>query len=179
MNRRDALLGTGALALSGCAAFDRLPIRAPDAPFVTTSPEVVDAMLRLANVGPGDVVYDLGSGDGRIPIAAAQKFGARGVGVELDNDLVRIARANAAKAGVADRVEFRLEDLFKTDIRPATVIAIFLLPEMMERLKSTFRRDLRPGARIVAREFQMGGDWPPERVERIGIDTIRLWVVRR
>ena len=159
-------------------SFERLPIRTPDAPYVTTNDEVVAAMLRLANVGPTDVVYDLGCGDGRIPIMAAAKFGARGVGIELDNDLVKLGRANAAKAGVADRVEFRLEDLFKTDVRPATVVALYLLPEMMEKLKFNFRAQLRPGARIVAHSFSMGGDWPPDRTIREGIATIYLWVVK-
>jgi SAM-dependent methyltransferase len=179
------LLGLSGLVLSpiaGCGmiqrSIERLPIRAPDAPYVTTKEEVVEAMLRLAQVGPNDLVYDLGCGDGRIPIMAAQKFGARGVGVELDNDLVKLGRANAIKAGVADRVEFRLEDLFKTDVRPATVVALYLLPEMMERLKFTFREQLRPGSRIVAHSFNMGGDWVPDRTIREGIATIHLWVVK-
>lgn len=176
--RRVLAAAAGSAALAGCASFERLPIRPPDAPYVVTRQEVVEAMLRLASVGPSDVVYDLGCGDGRIPITAAAKFGARGVGIEIDNDLVKLGRENARKAGVADRVEFRLEDLFRTDVKPATVVGLFLLPEMMERLKWTFRRDLRKGARVVAHEFTFGGDWPHEREERIGNSTIRLWVVR-
>lgn len=176
--RRFVGAAGSAAALAGCGAWERMPIRPPDAPFVVTRTEIVEAMLRLAKVGPNDVVYDLGCGDGRIPIMAAQKFGARGVGVELDNDLVKLARQNAVKAGVADRVEFRLEDLFKTDVRPATVVALFLLPEMMEKLAITLRRDLRKGARVVAHEFGMGGDWPPDRIEMVGTATVRLWVVR-
>ena len=180
-DRRHTLGALGSLvglALAGCESIARLPIRVPDAPFVVTKEEVVEGMLRLANVGPNDVVYDLGCGDGRIPIMAAQKFGARGVGVELDTVLLKLARENAVKAGVADRVEFRLEDLFKTDVRPATVMALFLLPEMMERLKFTFRDQLRPGARIVAHEFMMGGDWPPDRTVKIGSATVHLWSVK-
>ena len=177
-DRRRALLALGGLMLAGCGALERLPIRVPDAPFVVTREEVVEGMLRLANVGPEDVVYDLGCGDGRIPIMAARLFGARGVGVDLDAALVKLARENAVRAGVADKVEFRLEDLFKTDVRPATVVALFLLPEMMERLKFTFRAQLRPGARIVAHEFAMGGDWPPDRTVRIGSSTVHLWVVK-
>ena len=179
--RRRSLAALSALGLTGfvgCSSFERLPIRVPDAPFIVTKEDVVEGMLRLARVGPNDVVYDLGCGDGRIPIMAATKFGARGVGVEIDNDLVKLARANAQKAGVADRVEFRLEDLFKTDVRPATVMALFLLPEMMERLKFTFKAQLRPGARIVAHEFGMGGDWPADRIEKVGTATIRLWEIR-
>jgi SAM-dependent methyltransferase len=180
-SRRDALAALGALgasALAGCESFARLPIRTPDAPFIVTKEDVVEGMLRLAGVGPNDVVYDLGCGDGRIPIMAAQKFGARGVGVEIDTVLVKLARDNAVKAGVANRVEFRLEDLFKTDVRGATVMALFLLPEMMERLKFTFRQQLRPGSRIVAHEFGMGGDWPPDRSAKVGSSTIHLWTVK-
>jgi tRNA A58 N-methylase Trm61 len=180
ISRREAIFVLGGMsgaALAGCGAFERFPIRPPDAPYITTKEEVVEGMLRLARVGPNDVVYELGCGDGRIPIMAAQKFGARGVGVEIDNELVKLARSNAVKAGVADRVEFRLEDLFKTDVRPATVVALFLLPEMMERLKFTFKAQLRPGARVVAHEFGMGGDWPADRIEKVGTATVRLWTI--
>ncbi len=136
-------------------------------------------MLRLANVGPEDMVVDLGCGDGRIPIMAAQKFGARGLGVEIDPVLVRAGQANALRAGVADRVEFRLEDLFKTDVRPATVVALYLLPEMLEKLKFTLRDQLRNGARIVSHEFGWGGDWPPDRSVKVGTATVHLWQVRK
>lgn len=177
--RRRALRALSALALSGCSAIERLPIRTPDAPYVTTKEATVEAMLRLASVGPNDVVYDLGCGDGRIPIMAAAKFGARGVGIEIDADLVRLGRENARKAGVAERVEFRLEDLFKTDVRPATVVALFLLPEMMEKLQYSLRDQLRPGARIVSHEFGWGSGWPPDRTVRAGDATIHLWTVKR
>lgn len=180
MNRRDALAGIGgSLALTACGAFDRIPIRPPDAPYVTTKEEVVEGMLRLANVGPDDMVYDLGCGDGRIPIMAAQKFGARGLGVEIDPVLVRVGQANALRAGVADRVEFRLEDLFKTDVRPATVVALYLLPEMLEKLKFPLRANLRNGARIVSHAFDWGGDWPPDRTVNIGTTAVHLWQVRK
>jgi SAM-dependent methyltransferase len=180
MNRRNALAGIGgSVALGACGAFDRIPIRPPDAPYVTTREDVVFGMLKLANVGPDDMVYDLGCGDGRIPIMAAQKFGARGLGVEIDPVLVRTGQDNAARAGVSDRVQFRLEDLFKTDVRPATVVALYLLPEMMEKLKFTLRAQLRPGARVVSHEFSWGGDWPPDRSEKVGTTTIHLWQVRK
>lgn len=176
--RRRLLAAGGAALLAGCGSMERLPIRSPDAPFIVTREEVVEGMLRLANVGPNDVVYDLGCGDGRIPVMAAQKFGARGVGVDLDTSLLKLARQRALAAGVSDRVEFRVEDLFKTDVRPATVVALFLLPEMLERLKFTFREQLRPGSRIVSNEFGMGGDWPPDRTTKAGYATIHLWVVK-
>ena len=180
MNRRGALEGIGGgLTLTACGAFDRIPIRPPDAPFVTTREDIVLGMLQLANVGPNDLVYDLGCGDGRIPIMAAQKFGARGLGVEIDPVLVRTAQANARRAGVADRVEFRLEDLFKTDVRPATVVALYLLPDMMEKLQFTLREQLRPGARVVSHEFVWGLGWPPDRTERVGTTPIHLWEVRK
>ncbi|MSQ18568.1 MAG: class I SAM-dependent methyltransferase [Betaproteobacteria bacterium] len=136
-------------------------------------------MLRLANVGPDDIVYDLGCGDGRIPIMAAQKFGAHGLGVEIDPALVRAGQANALRAGVTDRVQFRLEDLFKTDVRPATVVALYLLPEMMEKLQFTLRAQLRPGARVVSHEFGWGSGWLPDRSEKVGTATIYLWQVRK
>lgn len=175
--RRRMLMALGAAGLAGCGSLERIPIRPPDVPFVPTKQEVVEAMLALAQTKPTDVVYDLGCGDGRIVITAAQKFGARGVGVEIDPALVAEAQANARKAGVADRTQFRLEDLFKTDIRDATVVALYLLPEMMERLKFTFRAQLKPGARIVAHEFGMGGDWPPDRTIQVGSAIVRLWTV--
>ena len=180
MNRRGALAGiSGTLALSACGAYDRIPIRPPDAPFVTTKEEIVEGMLRLAAVNKDDLVYDLGCGDGRIPIMAAQKFGARGLGVEIDPALVRAGQANALRAGVADRVEFRLEDLFKTDVRPATVVALYLLPEMMEKLKFTLRNQLRNGARIVSHAFEWGGDWPPDQTIKVGTAFVHLWQVRK
>ncbi len=176
--KRRALLA-GALGLSGCAAFDRLPIRAPDAPYVPTKQEVVEQMLALARVTAKDVVYDLGCGDGRIVITAAREHGARGVGVEIDRELVRVATENARAAGVSHLTSFRLEDMFKTDVREASVVALYLLPELMERLKFNLRAQLRPGARIVANEFGMGGDWEPDRIVPIGTSRIMLWEIRR
>ena len=178
MNRRTLLMATGAASIAGCGAFDRIPIRPPDAPYVPTKQEVVEGMLDLARVSANDVVYDLGCGDGRMVITAARKYGARGVGIEIDPSLVKLGTENARAAGVSERTSFRLEDMFKTDIREATVMALYLLPELMERLKFTFRAQLRPGARIVAHEFGMGGDWVPDRVATIGSSRILLWEVR-
>jgi SAM-dependent methyltransferase len=152
-------------------------VRAPDVMYVPTPQEVVDAMLRLAGVTATDVVYDLGSGDGRIPITAAQAFGATGVGVELDPALITEASGNAALAGVGDKVTFLNQDLFETDLRPATVITLYLLREMnlklMPRLKA-----LKPGTRIVAHSFGMGSEWPADRIEQVSGKSIFLWIVK-
>ncbi|MFY9313965.1 MAG: class I SAM-dependent methyltransferase [Burkholderiales bacterium] len=141
-----------------------------------TPAPVVAAMLRLAGVSPADVVYDLGSGDGRIPIAAARDYGARGVGIELDARLVALARCNAREAGVAHRVDFRQQDLFGADLGEATVVTLFLFPEMNRRLKAKLLAELKPGARIVSHRFDLG-DWPPQRTAQSGGHPILLWIV--
>jgi ribosomal protein L11 methylase PrmA len=128
-------------------------------------------------VKPADVVYDLGCGDGRIVIMAVEKFGARGVGIDIDPKRIEEARANAAKVGVADRAEFRLGNLFDADIRPATVVTLYLLPDVNLRLKPKLRRDLRPGTRVVSHDFSMGDDWKPERTLRLGNDWIYFWTI--
>ncbi len=133
-------------------------------------------MLRLARVSPADVVYDLGSGDGRIPIAAARDQGGGGVGIELDARLVALARCNAREAGVDKQVEFREQDLFKADLREATVVTLFLLPEMNRRLKAKLLAELKPGTRVVSHRFDFG-DWPPDRVQHSGGHPILLWTV--
>jgi cyclopropane fatty-acyl-phospholipid synthase-like methyltransferase len=145
----------------------------PDIHYVPTSNGVAEAMLKLANVTAADVVYDLGSGDGRIPILAAKKFGARGVGVEIDPDLIKTANKNAQKAGVADRVAFRREDLFKTDLSDATVIAIYLSNSINMRLREKFQH-LKPGTRIVSHRFTFG-DWKPEAERKLEGTSIYLW----
>jgi SAM-dependent methyltransferase len=145
----------------------------PDIHYVPTSNGVADAMLKMANVGPSDVVYDLGSGDGRIPILAAKKFGARGVGVELDADLIRQSNRNAQKAGVTDKVRFIQEDLFKADLSDATVIAIYLSNSINMRLRERFEH-LRPGTRIVSHRFTFG-DWKPDAERRLEGTSIYLW----
>jgi ribosomal protein L11 methylase PrmA len=122
---------------------------ARDVPFVPTPEVVVDKMLELAKVGPSDVVYDLGSGDGRIVITAAKQYGARGIGVDIDPDRVREARQNAKAAGVADRVQFKEGDLFNTDLSEATVVTLYLLPEVNMRLRPKLFRELKPGTRVV------------------------------
>jgi protein-L-isoaspartate O-methyltransferase len=152
------------------------------APFVATPPDVVERMLRLANVGPDDVVYDLGSGDGRIVIAAARMFGARGVGIDIDPALVDQARANAAAASVSDRVTFRVEDAMTTDVSDATVVTLYLLAASNVKLRPHLQEQLRPGARIVAHNFGMG-DWEPDTVDTFQDEggatrTLMLWTIR-
>ena len=134
------------------------------APYVASPPDVVDRMLTLARVGPGDVVYDLGSGDGRIVIAAALKFGSRGVGVDIDPARVAEARANAARARVEHLVTFRLQDAMTTDVSEATVVTLYLLSAQNVRLRPLLTKQLRPGARIVSHSFAMG-DWDPDVVD--------------
>lgn len=150
--------------------------RTPDVPYVPTPHEVVAEMLRLANVTKDDVVYDLGSGDGRIVIAAAQKFGARGVGVDINPTLVKQARENAEKAGVSNRVKFLEQDLFETDISEATVVTLYLLPEVNTRLRPKLLSQLRPGSRVVSHIFDMG-DWQPEKTSEVDGRRIYYWVI--
>jgi SAM-dependent methyltransferase len=150
-----------ALGAGGAAALDL------DVPFVVTPDHVTRAMLELADVKPGDFVIDLGSGDGRIVIVAARHFGARGLGVEIVPDLVAHSRDNARRAGVADRVEFRVQDLFETDLAPATVVTMYLLPEVNLRLRPRLQA-LKPGTRIVSHDWDLG-DWKPDRVVTIDV----------
>jgi len=167
-----------------CALVAALPAgaqnQAPGAPFVPTPIPVVERMLELAKVTPGDVVYDLGSGDGRVVITAAQRYGARGVGIEINPVWVRDARRFAEALGVTDKVTFRIEDLFTTDLREATVVTLYLYPAMNRKLAPRFLADLRPGARIVSHEYGIG-DWPPDRTEEMVVNgerhVIHFWTV--
>ena len=147
-----------------------------EVPFVPTPDNVVERMLQIAKVGPDDVVYDLGSGDGRIVIAAARKRGARAVGIDIDPARIRESRENARKAGVTKRVEFRQENLFDADIREATVVTLYLLPAVNLRLRPKLLADLRPGTRIVSYGFHMG-DWKPTATAEVGNSTVYFWVV--
>lgn len=151
-----------------------------EAPYVPTPQVVVDRMLAMAEVGADDVVYDLGSGDGRVVITAAQNFGAQGIGIEIDPDLVAEAQANAATAGVSDRVQFRQEDLFTADLSAATVVTLYLLPEVNLRLRPLLLSQLKPGTRIISHSFDMG-DWEPEEVEVVQgphkLHILYKWIV--
>ena len=149
------------------------------APYVVTPQEVVDEMLRMADVGRGDLIYDLGSGDGRIVIEAARRYGARGVGIELDPELIRRAQDNARRASVSHLVEFRQQDVMTVDLSPATVVTLYLSREANLRLRPRLRSQLRPGARVVSHEFTMG-DWEPRTILRVreesgGLRTLYLW----
>ena len=166
------------MAASPRTAAAQTRLRPPDVRFVGTPPLSVDAMLELAHVTPADVVYDLGSGDGRILIAAAKKYGARGVGIEIDPFQVRNAVDNAARAGVADRVRFVTGDLFEENISEATVVTLFLLPRLNLQLMPKLKRELRPGTRVVSHQYDMGDTWPPEKVQDVLGLTVYLWTIR-
>lgn len=150
--------------------------RNPDVIFVPTPQEVVEDMLRLANVKKGDVLYDLGSGDGRIPITAARLYGVRGVGIDIDPERIREAQDNARKNGVGSLVQFRQEDLFKADFREATVVTLYLLPDLNLKLRPRLLADLKPGTRIVSHQFDMG-DWKPVKKLESNGRTVYFWVV--
>ena len=152
------------------------PARTPDVIFVPTPPEVVSAMLRVAEVTKRDTVYDLGSGDGRIVIAAAKRFGARGIGIDIDPERIREARANAKKAGVTDRVKFLQQDLFETDISSATVVTLYLLNSLNLRLRPTLLKELRPGSRVVSQTFNMD-DWEPDSAFEVEGTHVYFWVI--
>lgn len=162
------------VALAACSFAQSDTQRVPDVPFVPTSQDVVDAMLELAEVKKDDVVYDLGSGDGRIVITAAKKYGATGVGVDINQSLVERATENAKNEGVSDKVKFVNEDLFKFDFRKATVVTLYLLPDVNRRLRPILWEQLPPGTRIVSHAFSMG-DWKPEKVENVDGATIYFW----
>jgi SAM-dependent methyltransferase len=153
-------------------------LRAPDVFYVPTPQPVVDAMLQLAGVTSSDIVYDLGCGDGRIPITAAQRFGARGIGIDIDPKRIAEANENAKAAGVADKVRFLNQDLFTSDFRDATVVTLYLLPSLNEKLMPKLRADLKPGTRVVSHAFDMGSTWPPEKRVEVDGKSIYLWTIR-
>jgi SAM-dependent methyltransferase len=176
-------VGLACLGSLSLLAAQAAPPKRPDAPnlapFVPTPQEVVERMLTLAKVGKDDVVYDLGCGDGRIVITAAQKFGARGVGVDIDPVRIAESNANAKIAGVTGRVTFRLQDALKTDVSEATVVTLYLLSSSNLKLRPILTAQLKPGARIVAHAFSMG-DWSPETVDTFtdsagSSRTLYLW----
>jgi SAM-dependent methyltransferase len=177
---RGLVISNAALALVGGCALPPPVAERPtprlDVVWVPSAPEVIHAMLEVSSVGPGDVVYDLGCGDGEIVIAAARR-GARGVGVDIDPERIANARRDAARAGVTDRVTFIEQDLFSTDVSPATVVTLYLLPDLNERLRPKLLRELRPGTRVVSHDFGMG-DWAPERAIEVPLARVHrvfLW----
>lgn len=152
------------------------PLRTPDVIFVPTPQEVVDAMLEVAKVTKNDVVYDLGSGDGRIPVTAAKKYGARAVGIDIDPQRIKEAVANAEAAGVTANVKFLNQDLFTTDISQASVVTLYLLPSLNVKLMPKLKAELKPGTRIVSHAFDMG-DWKPEQTLNVNGRTVYYWTI--
>jgi len=166
-----------AVLFSG-AAFAQAPARtqAPDVIYVPTPYEVVDEMLKLGGVKKGDVLYDLGSGDGRIPVTAAKKFGIRAVGIDIDPQRIEEAKENARKNGVTSLVQFRQEDLFRANFREATVVTLYLLPDLNVKLRPKLLAELKPGSRVISHQFDMG-TWKPEKRVELNGRTIYLWTV--
>ena len=134
-----------------------------EVPFVRSTPEVIDRMLEMARVTAGDLIYDIGSGDGAIIIRAAKKYGVRGVGIEIDEDLVLKARGNAFREKVEHLVEFRAQDAFTVDVSPATVVTLYMLPEFNAKLRPILDRQLKPGTRVVSHDYPIEG-WVPDRI---------------
>ena len=177
------LVAAPVLALEPSAPYGQLaqaqprkPAQQPDVIYVPTPHEVVDDMLRLANVRKGDILYDLGSGDGRIAIAAARKYGVKAVGIDIDPERIREATENARKAGVTDLVQFRQEDLFKADFREATVVTLYLLPDLNVKLRPRLWDELKPGTRIVSHQFDMG-TWKPEKKLESSGRVVYFWTI--
>jgi precorrin-6B methylase 2 len=178
-----------AFALSACAqtAVQQAPqapaaapqkeLRAPDVIFVPTPQDVVEAMLKVAKVRKGDVLYDLGSGDGRIPITAAQKYGiARGIGIDINPERIKEANENLAKARVGDRVRFVNADLFESNLSDATVITLYLLPALNLKLLPKLLKEVKPGTRVVSHAFDMG-TWKPEQTLKVGNRSVYFWTI--
>lgn len=179
---RELMAALGAvlvLAVAAGAQTSTTP-RTPDVPYVPTHEKIVAEMLKVANVGKKDVLYDLGSGDGRIVITAARQFGTRGVGIDIDPERVKDANENAKKAGVTDRTKFILGDIFEADFKEATVVTMYLLQEVNMRLRPKLLKDLRPGTRIVSHNYDLG-DWKPRRTIKVtlpdGDHWVYFWVV--
>ena len=163
------------LSIGTAFAQQTAPRRSPDVPYVPTPQPVVDAMLKLGEVKKGDILYDLGSGDGRIPITAAKTFGVRGTGIDINPERIAEAEANAKKEQVTDRVKFLNQDLFEANISDATVVTLYLLPSINLKLRPKLFKDLKPGTRIVSHSFDMG-EWQPEK--RIEVDGRYLYLWR-
>jgi precorrin-6B methylase 2 len=174
-----ALLAATMIGAPACAqapAAQKAATRTPDVIYVPTPQPVVDAMLDLAKVNKNDVLYDLGSGDGRIPVTAAKRFGIRATGIDIDPERIAEARANVAAARVGNLVTIKQADLFTSDISDATVVTLYLLDSLNEKLRPKLLAELKPGTRIVSHAFRMG-DWEPEAEQTIGGNNIYLWTV--
>ncbi len=149
-----------------------------DVPYVPTPQAVVDKMLEMGRVRRSDMLYDLGCGDGRIVVTAAKKYGARGVGIDIDPVRIEEAKQNAQQAGVTDRVEFRVGDLFASDFSNASVVTLYLLPEINLKLRPQLWRQLKVGTRVVSHAFNMGDDWQPEQTVRVENSTLYAWTIK-
>ena len=179
---RRRFLSIGLAALAGSLAgwplhAQNLPSRKLDVPYDPSPTDVVEKMLEMARVGKGDLLYDLGCGDGRIVVMAAQRYGARGVGIDLDPQRIEDAWANAKRAGVQDRVQFLVGDLYTANFADATVVTLFLWPHVNRKLRPILWRQLRPGTRVVSHIWDMGPEWPPERTEIVRDRKIHLWTI--
>jgi len=171
-----ALMLATAPATIACAQSTPAAQREPDVIYVPTPQPVVDAMLKLAEVKKGDILYDLGSGDGRIPVTAARVYGIRATGIDIDPERIAEAKANVAKNNVGNLVTIRQEDLFEADFRDASVITLYLLPSLNEKLKPRLLAELKPGTRIVSNTFDMG-EWKPEKTQEVEGRNIYLWTI--
>jgi tRNA G37 N-methylase Trm5 len=160
--RISSIIALFILVCGAAFANEQKAPRRPDVPYVATPEVVVDKMLELAKPAKNDVVYDLGSGDGRIVITAAKKFGSTGLGIDIDPERVKEAKENAQQAGVEKLVQFRQGDLFETDLSKATVVTLYLLPDINLKLRPKLLRELKPGTRVVSHNYHMG-DWAPEK----------------
>jgi SAM-dependent methyltransferase len=167
------LTGTAAMAQTA----QTQPAKPLDVPYVPTPQPVVEKMLDLAKVGKNDVLYDLGCGDGRIVVTAAKERGARGVGIDLNPQRIAEANANAKSAGVEGRVKFMVGDLYKTDFSGASVVTLYLLPNVNRELRPQLWRQLKAGSRVVSHAFDMGAEWPPEKVETIAGKKVYFWTI--
>lgn len=179
--RRSVLKLCAAGIAAGLAGFPAIaqiaPARRLDVPYDPSPQPVVDRMLEIARVNKDDLLYDLGSGDGRIVITAAKKYGTRGVGIDLDPQRVAEARANAKKAGVEDKVQFVVGDLFEADFSNATVVTLFLYPEVNLKLRPRLWQQLKVGTRVVSHIWDMGEEWPPEKTELVQKKEIHYWTI--
>ena len=181
--RRTMLLSaattTGMTMLPFSRVFAQAIAAAPrlDVPYVPTPQEVVDKMLELGNVGKNDTLFDLGCGDGRIVVTAAKVRGARGTGIDIDPTRIAEATENARKAGVTDRAQFRVGDLFKTDFSTATVVTLYLLPTINAKLRPQLWKQLKVGTRVVSHAFNMGSEWPAEKTVEVDGRTIYYWTI--
>jgi 2-polyprenyl-3-methyl-5-hydroxy-6-metoxy-1,4-benzoquinol methylase len=171
------LLTAVALTAPLAAQQTQAPLRTPDVIFVPTPPEVVEAMLKLANVSGKDVVYDLGCGDGIIVTTAAQKYGAHAVGIDIDPQRVKESTERIQKAGVTDKVKILNQDLFTTDISEASVVTLYLLPSLNQKLIPKLNSELKPGTRIVSQSFDMGEEYPAEKTVDVNGRSVYMWTI--